>query len=295
MFHLAYGRDADITSWPDPRTTHGPSYGPTYNGHTGVDARKDYDPYGSRVPLYAMSDGIVVAVSTEVNPDNRYASYQWSGISPAIRAGDKVWRISHMAECVVTVGQWVAKGQHVGFQGWTGTVDPPGPNGTHTHTCVFHDPDPSTGTPTLVDPVPYCTGMYAFPESPKPEETDMTNIPPIQYRYSNPPNGRLRDAPNGNIIGTVAVGQIVTVDQFATVNGYPWGHTPDGWVAVADQDGTPWVVQVFAVDTAEVDRLRMEASTLQGELDAHKAITAELTASEQALRGKLEQIKAIIG
>lgn len=280
MFHLAYGRDVPITSWPDPDTVPCPRYGPTYPGHTGVDAYTAYDPYGSRVPLYAMSDGVVVAVSTPENPYNRYASYPSSGLSPAIRAGDMVWRIGHFAECVVSVGEWVHKGQHIGYQGWTGNVDPPGPNGTHSHTSVYFDP-PGQATPTPVDPVPYCKGDLDFPASPKPEDNDMVNIPPIQYRYINPPNGRLRDAPNGNVVGTVAVGAVVTIDQLASADGYPWGHTPDGWVAVADKDGTPWVEQEYLVDTAEVERLTAELADMTGQRDYKQ--------------GQLEQIKTIIG
>lgn len=280
MYHLAYGRDVPVTSWPDPATVPCPRYGPTYPGHTGVDAYTAYDPYGSRVPLYAMSDGVVVAVSTPENPYNRYASYPSSGLSPAIRAGDMVWRIGHFAECVVSVGEWVYKGQHIGYQGWTGNVDPPGPNGTHSHTSVYFDP-PGQATPTPVDPVPYCKGDLAFPACPKPEDNDMVNIPPIQYRYINPPNGRLRDAPNGNVVGTVAVGAVVTIDQLASAGGYPWGHTPDGWVAVADKDGTPWVEQVLQVDTAEVERLTAELADMTGQRDYKQ--------------GQLEQIKTIIG
>ena len=44
---------------------------------------------------------------------------------------------------------------------------------------------------------------------------------------------RIRDAPNGNIIGVLLVGQTVTVIEYAQTDTYLWGrHTLGGWSAL---------------------------------------------------------------
>ncbi len=289
MYHLAYGRDVPVTSWPDPATVPCPRYGPAYPGHTGVDAYTAYDPYGSRVPLYALSDGIVVAVSTPDNPDNRYLTHAYSGIAPAVRAGDMVWCVEHMAECVVSVGQWVAKGQHIGFQGWTGNVDPPGPAGTHSHTKIFRDP-PGQATPTLVDPVPYVTGALAFPACPKPEVIDMVPIPATLYEYiDTPANVRAEPSTSAARVGKmIATGDQLWVNALAGADGYTWGRIDAGWVAIA-QGATAWAVPVGAPDqTAEIEALQAELAQRTQERDA-------AVGERDYKQGQLEQIKAIIG
>ncbi len=283
MNHLAYGRDVPITSWPDPNTVPCPVYGPTYDGHTGVDAFGSYAPYGSRVPLYAMSDGIVVGISTPENPNNRYASYPSSGLSPAIRAGDMVWRIGHFAECVVSVGEWVYKGQHIGYQGWTGNVDPPGPNGTHSHTSVYYDPQ-GQAKPKLVDPVPYCNGTKAFPASPKPEVTDMFDIPSTLYEYIDTP-AKVRANPG--LTGTdtgkrIATGDGIRVSALAYVDGFVWGKIPDGWVAIA-KGATAWAIPSGGHPdlSGKVAELETVVATVTKERDrARSAINAAISTLE---------------
>lgn len=291
MYHLAYGRDVPITSWPDPDTVPCPRYGPTYPGHTGVDAYTAYDPYGSRVPLYAMSDGVVVAVSTPENPYNRYASYPSSGLSPAIRAGDMVWRIGHFAECVVSVGEWVHKGQHIGYQGWTGNVDPPGPNGTHSHTSVYFDP-PGQATPTLVDPVPYCNGALDFPPCPKPEDTDMITIPAMLYEYIST-SGRVRETPglSGRDTGArVQTGDCIMVTALSAADGYVWAQIAAGWVAIA-QGTDAWAVPA-GTDTTGLER---QIAALTSERDALALARDAAIGERDYKQAQLEQIKQIIG
>lgn len=292
--HLAYGRNVNITSYPDRATVHGDvSYTPTYAGHTGVDGYAAYEPYGWRVPLYALSDGIVEAVASPEDPNSRYMSYQYSGRCVAVRAGDLVWRIGHLDECVVTPGQWIAKGSHVGYQGWTGKVDPPGVGGTHSHVSVYRD-TAGQATPYLIDPTPYIDGTIAFPPSPKPEGTDMVTIPTTLYEYIDTP-ANVRDAPGGKLTGqTIATGEGITADALANQGGYTWARIADGWVAIA-QGGVPWAVPVGNDLADEVAALKADVGRLTGELDAHKAYSAELTASEQSLKARLGQIRSIAG
>lgn len=48
---------------------------------------------------------------------------------------------------------------------------------------------------------------------------------------------RIRDAPNGNIIGVLLVGQTVTVIEYAQTDTYLWGrHTRGSWSAIHTSD-----------------------------------------------------------
>lgn len=47
---------------------------------------------------------------------------------------NKCWlTVQHLAAIFVKAGQVVVEGQALGLEGWTGNVDPPNSNGTHTH------------------------------------------------------------------------------------------------------------------------------------------------------------------
>lgn len=160
MQHLAYKQNVLITGLPHPLTvlclTDYTVYGVDlcWPGHTGVDAYKA----GTNVPLYAISDGVVLEVSTAADPNHTYVRYEYAGIAPAVRTKNGLtWAVEHMQECFVEAGDYVVKGQAIGYQGYTGNVIPAGVGGTHSHTKFFDQFN------TLIDPIPYITSQILIP------------------------------------------------------------------------------------------------------------------------------------
>ncbi len=155
IYHLAYKDTVLVTGLPDPAIValctedyevEYPSL--WWAGHTGLDAYKS--PAGT--PLYALSYGTVLHVATPATPTGTYLAYVYSGIAVAVRAADgKTWCVEHMSSCPLMVNDTINKGDLIGYQGWTGTVEPPGPGGEHSHTKLFD------ANNNLIDPMLYVT------------------------------------------------------------------------------------------------------------------------------------------
>lgn len=179
MYSKIHGRPVHVGGFPDPRVVKCainylllyPSL--IWPGHTGVDMDTAYEPYGRTVPLYALP-GKIIAISTIDNPNNRYTSYERSGNAVTIQTMEGgAYMVEHMDNLesvtfgrILEVGDVLPEGSHIGFQGWTGTVDPPGPAGTHVHVKMIDDisvPDTELEK-HYVDPIPYITGAVLLSE-----------------------------------------------------------------------------------------------------------------------------------
>lgn len=99
------------------------------SGHPGVDFRASI---GTQVK--ASLNGVVSAtendyVSTKCYPYGRWILIKHpNGLSTLY---------AHLATVNVTVGQSVSTGQVIGYSGYSGYVDPPGPRGAHLHFGVY--------------------------------------------------------------------------------------------------------------------------------------------------------------
>lgn len=122
--------------------------GTTLAGHNGVD-------YGvpSGTPLLSIDDGVILAVS---HSDQGYGHHVF------IRHdwGESVY--AHMSRIYVTVGQSVLAGEEIGLSGYTGFVEPAGPNGAHLHFGIRpHGTNRCNDFFGYVDPLPYLFGASA--------------------------------------------------------------------------------------------------------------------------------------
>lgn len=113
------------------------------NGHNGIDLAAKLGE-----PVYAAEDGTIAFEGLGQN-------HSWmgsiAGISVIIRHNDVHTAYAHLNSTVVNKGQWVKKGQLIGFVGQTGTA-----TGPHTHFEVLPlSPNFSNGYAGRINPAPY--------------------------------------------------------------------------------------------------------------------------------------------
>lgn len=113
------------------------------NGHNGIDLAAKLGE-----PVYAAEDGTIAFEGWGQN-------HSWmgsiAGISVIIRHSDVHTAYAHMNSTVVNKGQWVKKGQLIGFVGQTGTA-----TGPHTHFEVLPlSPNFANGYAGRINPTPY--------------------------------------------------------------------------------------------------------------------------------------------
>lgn len=130
------------------------NYGPRWGKmHRGIDLVK---AHGS--PIYAFVAGEVIHASF----GRRGTGFGNYGNVVAIKdATGYLHCYCHLDICLVQVGQWIARRQVIGRQGWTGHVVPPGPGGSHLHYEVRSKRKPFFGWLTDVDPLQYLEQFYA--------------------------------------------------------------------------------------------------------------------------------------
>ena len=110
-------------------------------GHPGIDYAL---PIGT--PVLAMADGEVTHSGTDPEFPGR-------GIHVWIDHGDYCTVYMHLERCDVQEGQQVRRRERIGFSGYSGLVDPPGPAGAHLHVGLESD----AGDPAMrgfIDPAP---------------------------------------------------------------------------------------------------------------------------------------------
>ena len=74
--------------------------------------------------IYSVADGTVI----DIGYTNQRGNYIYIGNSDGTRAV-----YEHLSSCAVEEGKPVVQGQIIGYMGYTGHTDPPGPRGTHLH------------------------------------------------------------------------------------------------------------------------------------------------------------------
>lgn len=142
--------------WPLPASQE--IYSPYGYRTLGVDASNGYvhtgtDFAGPNVagsPVVAAWEGIVVTVH-QPYPGQMYApDANYVQISHGAGLGTGYW---HLLSCSVVPGQYVAKGQVIGYCGSTGMS-----TGPHLHFEVYDETNPAKGVRNTVDPMLYLGG-----------------------------------------------------------------------------------------------------------------------------------------
>ncbi len=123
-----YGSQVDPSGWPTRGTiTQGP-YNPG-GSHTNMSAVDIAFPEGEKI--YATQDGQI------------YKRNQPGGCGLYLEIAGSNFRTQYChlesySVCVDSLsdGDWVERGELIGYMGWTGDVQPPGPSGSHLHYAI---------------------------------------------------------------------------------------------------------------------------------------------------------------
>lgn len=102
---------------------------PDRKDHNGIDTKRGPGGTLSNTSVFSPVSGIVVLANNGYNYGRgTTVIVQWmvDGVAHRLRA-------QHLADFYVQVGDTITEGQLLGKEGWTGNVDPPNANGTHTH------------------------------------------------------------------------------------------------------------------------------------------------------------------
>ena len=259
--------------------------------HLGLDS---YGPVGC--PLYAPARSIALEVIRPGQASRAFGSAS-SGQYVALKVLGNHPRTlvvtvqKHMAPTMVAVEGKIYEEDdsgHIGYQGWSGTVDPPGPGGEHCHQDVFivhaadgievKESDYGNLNDKRVDPAPYFTGGKSLVIDPMPEPVPVVEVAHLpfaaKYRYTDPDSLGLRDAPAGNRIGEIAPGSVLNFDLLAFADGMYWGHIANGWCSLGGE--RIWMEQILSED------LSGKVADLEAKLDT--AIKARDAAATMAGR-----------
>jgi len=140
-------------SWPLSSVSVTRGFG---NGHDGIDLKA-----GNRTPVYAAADGVIFFEGFGTS-DRAGKRSDWMGTQAGICI--LVWHptlniytgYAHLNSTVIDNGQTVAKGQLIGYSGYTGYVIPAGSGGAHLHFEVLpNNPNFGNGYAGRIDPLPY--------------------------------------------------------------------------------------------------------------------------------------------
>ena len=119
--------------WPLPGVTYISDHFGGARGHKGMDIA---GPWGT--PIVAAADGQVI----EANATDSWG-YSWGYYVLIYHNGTYTTRYAHMSSLIVSAGQYVEKGQIIGYEGATGNV-----TGPHLHFEVYQNG-------TRVDPMQF--------------------------------------------------------------------------------------------------------------------------------------------
>lgn len=109
-------------------------------------------PYGTFPFIYAPADGTVVNFLNSYDAEYDQPTF---GIAVCLDHEQTPWYslYAHMTEAYVSVGDKVKAGQVIGKMGYTGTVLPKGPGGTHLHWQVCKSSQFPTDISYSTDPM----------------------------------------------------------------------------------------------------------------------------------------------
>ena len=217
-----------------PRKVLNTSAGKTKSFHTGV----DYATYGVKLPQYAIADGTVTSCGTDYA--NASALYVWVSY-PTLKV--KVLHY-HLDSIKVKAGQTVKKGTLLGYTGKTGRA-----TGIHLHLGIkrlsggdWIDPEAWSKNeyPKLIEKkteekkVTYTTGNYTVTTNVLHVRTGAGTKYTVKNFKNLSKNARTQVLKynNGKEADGYVKGMTFTVSKIKEANGYTWGKTPSGWVAL---------------------------------------------------------------
>lgn len=207
-----------------PRTVISTLYGKTSSFHYGT----DYGTYGVKLPQYCVAEGSVISCGKDTAA-NGYGLYAWISY-PSL--GVKMLHY-HLDSVNVKSGQKVVKGTLIGYTGKTGRA-----TGIHLHLGI-----------KLLS-----TGSYTDPEIWSKNNYGKSNLKPGDYKvtadilnvrkgagtgYSKKNFSQLTKSAQTKILALKGVksngyvkGLTFTCSEVKEADGYTWGKTPSGWVAL---------------------------------------------------------------
>lgn len=219
-----------------PRRVLSTSAGKTKSFHSGT----DYATYGVKLPQYAISDGKIISCGK----DYAYGGALFVWVSyPSLKV--KMLHY-HLDSVKVKAGQTVKKGTLLGYTGKTGRA-----TGIHLHLGIkrlsggdYIDPEAwskneypkliASEKKTETKAVKYTTGNYTV-------TTKLLHVRSgagTKYTVKNFKNltknarTQVLKHNNGKEADGYVKGMTFTVSKVKEANGYTWGKTPSGWVAL---------------------------------------------------------------
>lgn len=167
-------------SWPDKKTS---GFGMRWGSmHNGVDIAS-----GAGTPIYAFADG-VVADAGEAQGFGSWIVIDHDGYGEFFST---VYGHIFPEDLLVSTGDTVKAGQHIANEGYNGSVQPPGPGGSHLHFEVWPGGRLSGGSP--VDPEPWINKAVA------PGSTETKQGTPKNKTASNRANKPQREETAGEL------------------------------------------------------------------------------------------------
>lgn len=212
----------------------------TLNGTKSMHNGVDYGTHGKKIAQYAIEDGEIISAGMD-DAKHNYGLYVWVKYP---RLGVKMLHY-HLDKICVKAGQKVNSDTILGYTGTTGNS-----TGVHLHLGVkrlsggdYIDPEkwskdeykaPQKQTTTASAPTKYKIGSYKV-------KTDLLHVRTgAGITYSKKSFDQLTKSAQSKILSLnhnkKANGYVrdltFDVSEIKTADGYTWGKTPSGWVAL---------------------------------------------------------------